>query len=158
MAMPNLRRLVLTFILCGALLPVFVASGAEVTKSDFVRQGNAICRQAADPLNQLERRFRKLLRQERFAAAGRVLGRAARIQLRTTARIADIPRPSQIAREIKRLLDKARAGLRLEIRVGRALVQGDLHKAQRLADRADRLLNAANRLSRQLGLRACADL
>lgn len=153
----RIRPLIIGCIVCGVLVPVVSASSAETTPGEFATQGNAICRQEFRRTDRLDKRIANLFGQNKIAAAGRLVVLFGRIQLRAAARIAQIPRPSQIAAKIQRLVDSARASSRLIIHAGQNFAQDRVGKGQRLLRRAEPFAKQANRLSRQLGLAACAD-
>jgi hypothetical protein len=126
------------------------------TRAEYVAQADPICREATRKSAPYFRKVGKLVREDRLVAAGRNLIRGERIQLRAGRELAELEPPPADADRIERWLSLVQRGVRRAIRSGQWLTRGNLDRAARILERANRLFAKGRRQVRSIDFEVCA--
>lgn len=138
--------------LCGAGVVLFVAAcggGGEVMKADYVREANAVCRDAAERVDALE------VPGDRVADVSKAATAVVKVQRAALERIRDIEAPEQDRPEIAKWIALVDQTVDQAEVSAKSQADGDFTRAMTANVNGAELNRRADELARRYGLRPC---
>ncbi len=125
------------------------------TRAEFIAQADPICREGDRKSAPFFRKVEKQVRKDRLVAAGRNLIKGERFQQKTGRKLAELEPPPADADRIEWWLALVQRGVRRAIKAGQWLTNGNLDRAARLIEQADRLFEKGRRQVRRIDFEVC---
>lgn len=138
-----------------ALVPGALAAEGEVTLPEYVERVEPICASNTKSNSKILKGVKDQVKQGKLAPAGKRFIRASGVLNRSTAQIAQVPKPAPQATKLTKwigYLKQEGEYLRL---IGKSLKSGNKYKAQKLAVKLNDNNNKANNTVISFGFKEC---
>lgn len=154
------RTPILAFVLACLALPALAGAqggyDTDPTREQFVAEADPKCERANARSSRHFKRVEKLVRKERYRAAGAKLIRGEKIQLELYRDLGKIDRPPADARTIGRWLRTLEEGSRTSIGAGKDLKKKRFRAAGAGLEDAEKIFRKARKKVRGFGFSDCA--